>query len=318
MAKPIDVEDKSGTVSTASGGALGFSGQSPNNPQQGEDNWAAAGEVGVTRFHLHLVSDSTGETVHSVARACLVQFDDAQAVEHVWSMVRTRSQIDRVIAGVEANPGLVLFTLVNDALRQLLQEGCRRLQVQAIPVLDPIIGALASYLHRKSRGVPGKQHLLDSEYFRRIDAMTFALNHDDGQSSWGLNDADVCLVGVSRTSKTPTCLYLANRGIKAANVPFVPGVPLPSELIGASHPLIVGLTNDPERLIQLRRHRLDLLHHDAETKYTDIEAVRAEVREARRVFVRLHWPVIDVTRRSIEETAAAIMKLLAQRQGVDD
>jgi regulator of PEP synthase PpsR (kinase-PPPase family) len=166
--------------------------------------------------------------------------------------------------------------------------------------------------------VPGKQHLLDSEYFARIDAMTFALNHDDGQSSWGLNDADVCLVGVSRTSKTPTCLYLANRGIKAANVPFVPGVPLPSELIGANHPLIVGLTNDPERLIQLRRHRLDLLHHDAETKYTDIEAVRAEVREARRVFVRLHWPVIDVTRRSIEETAAAIMKLLAQRQGVDD
>jgi len=270
------------------------------------------------RFHLHLVSDSTGETVHSVARACLVQFDDAQAVEHVWSMVRTRSQVDRVIAGVEANPGLVLFTLVNDALRQLLQEGCRRLQVQAIPVLDPIIGALASYLHRKSRGVPGKQHLLDSEYFARIDAMTFALNHDDGQSSWGLNDADVCLVGVSRTSKTPTCLYLANRGIKAANVPFVPGMPLPPELIGASHPLIVGLTNDPERLIQLRRNRLDLLHHDAETEYTDIEAVRAEVREARRVFVRLHWPVIDVTRRSIEETAAAIMKLLAQRQGVDD
>ena len=266
------------------------------------------------RFHLHLVSDSTGETVHSVARACLVQFDDAQAIEHVWSMVRTRSQVDRVIAGVEANPGLVLFTLVNDALRQLLQEGCRRLQVQAIPVLDPVIGALASYLHRRSRGVPGKQHLLDSEYFARIDAMTFALNHDDGQSSWGLNDADVCLVGVSRTSKTPTCLYLANRGIKAANVPFVPGVPLPPDLIGASHPLIVGLTNDPERLIQLRRNRLDLLHHDAETEYTDIEAVRTEVREARRVFVRLHWPVIDVTRRSIEETAAAVLKLYSDRQ----
>jgi regulator of PEP synthase PpsR (kinase-PPPase family) len=318
VAKWIDIEEKSGTVPAANGGALGFPEQSPNNPQRRTDNGAAVGEAGVTRFHLHLVSDSTGETVHSVARACLVQFDDAQAVEHVWSMVRTRSQIDRVIVGVEANPGLVLFTLVNDALRQLLQEGCRRLQVQAIPVLDPIIGALASYLDRKSRGVPGKQHLLDSEYFRRIDAMTFALNHDDGQSSWGLNDADVCLVGVSRTSKTPTCLYLANRGIKAANVPFVPGVPLPSELIGASHPLIVGLTNDPERLIQLRRNRLDLLHHDAQTEYTDIEAVRDEVREARRVFVRLHWPVIDVTRRSIEETAAAIMKLLAQRHSVDD
>jgi regulator of PEP synthase PpsR (kinase-PPPase family) len=239
-----------------------------------------------------------------------VQFDDAQAVEHVWSMVRTRSQVDRVIAGVEANPGVVLFTLVNDTLRQLLQEGCRRMQVLAIPVLDPVIGALASFLHRESRGVPGKQHLLD--------AMTFALNHDDGQSSWGLNDADVCLVGVSRTSKTPTCLYLANRGIKAANVPFVPGVPLPPELIELKRPLIVGLTNDPERLIQLRRNRLDMLHHDDTTEYTDIEAVRSEVREARRIFVRMHWPVIDVTRRSIEETAAAIMKLLARRHSVID
>src|SRR5690348_17226035 len=271
----------------------------------------------MTRFHLHLVSDSTGETVHSVARACLVQFDDAQAVEHVWSMVRTRSQVDRVIAGVEANPGVVLFTLVSETLRQLLQEGCRRLQIPAIPVLDPVVGALASYLHRKSRGVPGKQHLLDSEYFARIDAMTFALNHDDGQSSWGIDDSDVCLVGVSRTSKTPTCLYLANRGIKAANVPFVPGVPLPADLLAAKKPLIVGLTNDPERLIHLRRNRLSMLDHNESTDYTDIEAVRAEVREARRVFAERHWPVIDVTRRSIEETAAAIYKLLIRRQGGD-
>jgi [pyruvate, water dikinase]-phosphate phosphotransferase / [pyruvate, water dikinase] kinase len=271
----------------------------------------------MTRFHLHLVSDSTGETVHSVARACLVQFEDVQTIEHVWSMVRARSQIDRVIAGVEANPGVVLFTLVNDVLRQLLQQGCRRLQVPAIPVLDPVIAALASYLQRQSRGVPGMQHLLDSEYFARIDAMTFALNHDDGQSGWGLDDADVCLVGVSRTSKTPTCLYLANRGVKAANVPFVPGVPLPPELITAKRPLVVGLTNDPERLIQLRRNRLSLLHQDETTEYTDIEAVRAEVREARRVFMEQHWPVIDVTRRSIEETAAAIMRLLARRHGVD-
>lgn len=271
----------------------------------------------MTRFHLHLVSDSTGETVHSVARACLVQFDDTQAVEHVWSMVRTRSQIDRVIVGVEANPGVVLFTLVNETLRQLLQQGCRRLQVPAIPVLDPIIGALASYLHRKSRGVPGKQHLLDSEYFARIDAMTFALNHDDGQSSWGLEDADVCLVGVSRTSKTPTCLYLANRGVKAANVPVVPGVPLPPELLAARHPLVIGLTNDPERLIQLRRNRLSMLHQDDSTEYTDFEAVRAEVRDARRIFMEKHWPIIDVTRRSIEETAAAILRLLARRHGLD-
>jgi hypothetical protein len=276
-----------------------------------------AAAVELTRFHLHLVSDSTGDTVHSVARACLVQFDEAQAIEHMWSMVRTKSQMDRVITGVEANPGLVLFTIVNDQVREILQAGCRRLQVPAIPVLDPVIGALASYLGRQSRGLPGKQHLLDSEYFARIDAMTFAINHDDGQSGWGINDADVCLVGVSRTSKTPTCLYLANRGVKAANVPFVPGVTLPPELLGATKPLIVGLTNDPERLIHLRRNRLSMLDHNETTDYTDLESVRAEVREARRLFAEHHWPVIDVTRRSIEETAASIYRLLMRRHGVD-
>ena len=293
------------------------SGSSPQNAidaqtlQQGNERGV------LNRFHLHLVSDSTGDTVHSVARACLVQFDGAQAIEHVWSMIRTRSQMDRVIAGIEVNPGLVLFTLVSDTLRQHLQEGCRRLQVPAIPVLDPVIGALASYLGRQSHGVPGRQHLLDSEYFARIDAMTFAINHDDGQSSWGIDEADICLVGVSRTSKTPTCLYLANRGVKAANVPIVPGVPLPPELLRAKKPLIVGLTNDPERLILLRRNRLSMLDHHESTDYTDIEAVRTEVREARRVFAEHHWPVIDVTRRSIEETAAAIYKLYQRRQGID-
>jgi regulator of PEP synthase PpsR (kinase-PPPase family) len=272
----------------------------------------------LTRFHLHLVSDSTGDTVHSVARACLVQFEDAEAIEHIWSMVRTKAQIERVIAGVEANPGVVLFTLVNETLRSALQDGCRRLGVLVIPVLDPVIGALTSHLGRQSRGLPGQQHLLDNEYFARIDAMTFALNHDDGQSSWGLNDADVVLVGVSRTSKTPTCIYLANRGIKAANVPIVPGVALPPELAEATRPLVVGLTNDPERLIQVRRNRLSMLHQDESTDYTDIEAVRSEVMQARRLFAQNHWPVIDVSRRSIEETAASILKLLARRHGTEE
>ncbi len=235
----------------------------------------------------------------------------------IWSMVRTKSQIERVIAGVQANPGVVLYTLVNETLRQPLVDGCRRVQMPAIPVLDPVIGALAAYLGRQSRGLPGQQHLLDSEYFQRIDAMTFALAHDDGQSAWGLNEADVILVGVSRTSKTPTCIYLANRGIKVGNVPVVPGMPLPPELFAATRPLIVGLTNDPERLIQVRRNRLTMLHQEDRTDYTDVEAVRQEVAQARRLFAERHWPVIDVTRRSIEETAAAILKLLARRQGQD-
>ena len=187
-----------------------------------------------------------------------------------------------------------------------------------IPVLDPVIGALASYLGRQSRGLPGQQHLLDAEYFQRIDAMTFALNHDDGQSVWGLNDADVILVGVSRTSKTPTCIYLANRGIKAANVPVVPSVALPPELFAVTRPLVVGLTNDPERLIQVRENRMTQLRQEAEhTDYTDLDAVREEVLFARRIFAERRWPVIDVTRRSIEETAAAILKLIARRRGLE-
>jgi hypothetical protein len=249
----------------------------------------------------------------------LVQFDEAEAVEHIWSMVRTKMQMERVIHGIEANPGVVLFTLVDEGLRGVLQEGCRKLQVPAIPVLDPVLAVLGSQLGRKSRGLPGQQHLLDSDYFRRIDAMSYTLAHDDGQSARGLNDADVVLVGVSRTSKTPTCMYLANRGIKAANVPIVPGSPLPDELFKLSRPLVVGLTNDPERLVQVRRNRLQQLQqeHDRPTEYTDSVAVREEVQQARRLFTERHWPVIDVTRRSIEETAAAILRLLAQREGQD-
>ncbi len=272
----------------------------------------------MTRFHLHLVSDSTGDTVHSVARACLVQFENSDAIEHIWSMVRTKAQIERVVGGVSANLGVVLYTLVDESLRVPLVEGCRKLQVPAIPVLDPVIAALGAYLGRQARGLPGQQHMLDSEYFQRIDAMTFALSHDDGQAVHGWNDADVILVGVSRTSKTPTCIYLANRGVKAANAALVPGADPPSELFHLTRPLVVGLTNDPERLIQVRRNRLAQLRQDHRTDYTDIEAVRQEVAMARRLFADQQWPVIDVTRRSIEETAAAVLKLLARKRGVED
>jgi [pyruvate, water dikinase]-phosphate phosphotransferase / [pyruvate, water dikinase] kinase len=273
---------------------------------------------GVNRFHLHLVSDSTGDTVHAVAKACLVQFDGAEPIEHSWMMVRSETQLDRALAGIGAHPGLVLYTMVDDELRHGLEEGCRRHQIPAIPVLDPVMTAIGSFLGAASRGVPGQQHLLDAEYFQRVDAMTFALGHDDGQSAWGLDDADVILVGVSRTSKTPTCLYLGNRGLKAANVPFVPGTPLPKELLSATKPLIVGLTNDPERLVQLRRSRLTMLQAgDGNSDYADIEQVKAEVQQARRFFTDRQWPVIDITRRSIEETAATIMQLLARRRGED-
>ncbi len=269
-----------------------------------------------TRFHLHLVSDSTGDTVHALARACLVQFQDCEPIDHIWSMVRTRAQVERIIAGIDANRGVVLYTLVNDSLRSLLQEHCRNMGVPAIPVLDPVIGALATFLGRNPRGLPGQQHALDGDYFARIDAMTYAMTHDDGQALWGLNDADIILVGVSRTSKTPTSIYLANRGLKTANIPMIPGMPLPPELLAASKPLIVGLINDPERLVSIRQNRLTQIQADNHPiDYTDLDAVKAEVTIARRLFHDQRWPVIDVTRRSIEETAAAIIQLHAKRSG---
>jgi [pyruvate, water dikinase]-phosphate phosphotransferase / [pyruvate, water dikinase] kinase len=266
-------------------------------------------------FHLHLVSDATGETINSVARACLAQFDQVEPHEHAWTLIRTSKQLEKVLAGIEAHPGPVLFTMVNEKLRMELVAGCHRLQVPCIPVLDPVIMALASHLGMQAQGLPGRQHELDAEYFGRIDAMNFALSHDDGQSAQDYDLADVILVGVSRTSKTPTCIYLANRGIKAANVPIVPGCPVPPELLTARRPMVVGLTKDPAQLVQVRRNRLHLLSQAEDTDYVDPEVVRKEVAQARRLCAENNWTVLDVTRRSIEETAASIIQMLSKYRG---
>ncbi len=267
------------------------------------------------RFHIHLVSDATGETLNSVARAAISQFEDIEVIEHFWSLVRGKRQIENVLAAIESNPGVVVFTLVNAGLRETLETGCRRLNVPAVPVLEPVIAALSNYLGIESHSEPGRQHALDSEYFDRIDAMHFVLTHDDGQSLHNLENADVVLLGVSRTSKTPTCFYLANRGIKAANVPLVPGSPVAPEIEALNNPVVIGLTTTPERLIQVRRNRLRSMNHDQETDYVDLDMVREEVLSARRLFAKHQWPIIDVTRRSIEEVAAEILQYIAHRHG---
>ncbi len=267
-------------------------------------------------YHVHLVSDATGETINSVMRACLVQFEDGEAdvTEHSWSLVRTPGQMDRALAGIRQNPGLVLYTIVNDRLREQLVEGCRAAQIQSVAVLDPVISAMAAHFGQKARGQSGRQHELDAEYFDRIEAMNFALTHDDGQSSRSYNEADVILIGVSRSSKTPTCIYLANRGIKCANVPIVPNCPMPPELFTVKKPLVVGLTKDATQLVQIRKNRLQMIARDEDTDYVDLSVVREEVAMARRLCTDHGWPVIDVTRRSIEETAATIIQLLQEHQ----
>lgn len=278
------------------------------------------------RLHLHLISDSTGETVTTVARAGVSQFEGVIPVEHVWSFVRTRAQIDKVLRFVDALPGLVIFTLISADLRQALEEGCHRLSTPCVPILDGVMGALSTLLGAETRPQIGRQHALDAGYFSRIDAMNFMLHHDDGQCPWELDQADVVLVGVSRSSKTPTSIYLANRGIKVGNIPVVPDCPLPPGLDRLTRPLVVGLTINPEQLVQIRMNRLRQIGHEAHHSssdlafggdYAELEQVQGEVVYARRLFARYGWPVIDVTRRSVEETAAAVFQLLAARQAPD-
>ena len=260
-------------------------------------------------FHLHLVSDSTGETLNAVAKAACAQFDMGRPLEHFYPLVRNRKQLERALVELAAAPGLVLHTIVNDELRSILETRFRDLGMPSVAVLDPVMSNLASYLGVEESHRIGAQHDLDARYFARIEALNFSMAHYDGQSLATLNQADVVLVGVSRTSKTPTCIYLANRGIRAANIPIVAGVGLPAELHEITHPLIVGLIVNPERLLHIRRNRLLSLHETTETDYVDLEAIRAELVVARKLFAEKGWPVIDVTRRSIEETAAAVLAL---------
>ncbi len=261
-------------------------------------------------FHLHLISDATGETLITVARAAASQYVQTRAIEHVHAMVRTTKQLDHVIGELEQRPGIVLYTLVDRSLGEHLEAACRRIGLPCVSVLEPILQLLQSYIGSPGERRVGAQHVLDTEYFRRIDALNFTMMHDDGQFAGNLDDADVILLGISRTSKTPTSIYLANRGIKTANVPIVPNIALPEELETVTRPLVVGLVASPERIIQLRQNRiLSLNAAQPNLAYTDKQAVAKEIAFTRKLCARHGWPVIDVTRRSIEETSTAIMTL---------
>lgn len=269
------------------------------------------------KFYLHLISDATGTTLLSLARACLAQFGGIEPVQKFWPLVRTQLQLERILTTIEANPGPVVFTLVDEKMRQRLQERCGELHIPCVAVLDPIMNSLSSYLGQHAKGVPGLQHALDDAYFRRVSAIEFAMRYDDGKKQDGLREADVILVGVSRTSKTPTCVYLARSGIKAANIPLVPGIEVPEEKFTLEKPLYVGLTATPDRLGHIRRTRLKAGESQKildENEYLDADKIEAEVKNARRLFSKHGWPVIDVTKRSIEETAAEVMALLQNHQ----
>jgi [pyruvate, water dikinase]-phosphate phosphotransferase / [pyruvate, water dikinase] kinase len=268
----------------------------------------------MNRLHLHLLSDSTGETLEMIAKAALAQFDGVETIKHFWPMVRSEGHLGRVMDDIAKNPGLVLYTIVNAELRQKLEVQCRATGLPSVPVLDPITNALASLLGQEAVARPGRQHALDAAYFARVEAIQFTIAHDDGVGHENWEEADIVLAGVSRSSKTPTSIYLANRGYKTANIPIVIESPPPDSLYGLKNPLVVGLFTSPERLIQVRRNRLLSLNQAPDTAYVDQEAVAREAAFARRMFADQDWPVIDMTRRSIEEAAAAIINLVNERK----
>ena len=270
--------------------------------------------MGRSYFHLHLVSDSTGETLIAASRAAAAQYQGVASIEHVYPLVRTPSQLDRIIGEIENAPGIVLFTLVDLDLSERLETSCEASGSPCLSVLGPILTLFKSYLGQSSTPRAGAQHMLNADYFKRIDALNFSMMNDDGQLPENLDHADIVLLGVSRTSKTPTSIYLANRGYKTANVPVVPSVPLPPALESLRRPLIVGLIASPERIIQIRQNRLLSLNAHPQTEYVDRVAVAEEIAASRRLFAEKGWPTIDVTRRSIEETAAAILDLFREHR----
>ncbi|WP_188053335.1 MULTISPECIES: pyruvate, water dikinase regulatory protein [unclassified Sphingosinithalassobacter] len=265
------------------------------------------------RLHLHLLSDSTGETLENIAKAALAQFDDVETLRHFWPMVRSEAHLERILQEIAQNPGIVLFTLVNSETRRTLESRCRAMGLPAIAPLDPVSHALSNLLGQEAKARPGRQHMLDAAYFERVEAIQFTIAHDDGIGAEDWEEADIVLVGVSRSSKTPTSIYLANRGFRVANIPVVVESPPPPELFALKRPMIVGLTTGADRLVQIRRNRLLSLNQQIETDYVARDSVAREIAFARRMFADNGWPVIDVTRRSIEETAAAIITLCNER-----
>ena len=270
----------------------------------------------MTRLHLHLLSDSTGETLETIAKAALSQFDGVETIKHFWPMVRTEGHIERILSDITQNPGLVLFTLVNVDLRRTLETRCKALGLPTVAALDPVLDALSTMLGQEAKARPGLQHMLDAAYFARVEAIQFTIAHDDGINWENWEEADIVLAGVSRSSKTPTSIYLANRGYKTANIPIVVESPPPLSLFTLKKPLVVGLVTNADRLVQIRRNRLLSLNQAPDTDYVDQDAVTRELAYARRMFADNDWPVIDMTRRSIEEASAAIINLHNERKGV--
>ncbi len=264
-------------------------------------------------FHLHLISDSTGETLIAAARAVTSQYQSNQAIEHVYPLIRNQKKLEDAIESIKSQHGIVLYTISDFEISQYLEERCKEIGVPFVSVLEPIFQIFHSYLGKPNRRIVGAQHALDSEYFNRIDALNFTMLHDDGVIPEDVEEADVILLGISRTSKTPTSIYLANRGIKTANIPLVPHMQLPEKVINAKNPLVVTLIASTDRIQQVRQNRLLELNASVHSaSYADRASIAEELVNARKLSAKHNWPLVDVSRKSIEEASAKILALHAQ------
>ena len=264
-------------------------------------------------IYLHLVSHASGELIEMLARNAVAQLDGVDVERRLWKMVRHMGQVPEILAKIAETRGFVLHSIAATDIREALEEGCKRLRVPCLFTLEPLVTLLSGHFDVPVRFRSSNLDTIDEDYYQRVEAMKYTLGHDDGLATNELDNADVVLVGVSRATKTPTCMYLASRGVKAANVPLVPGVPLPDGLLAATNPLVVGLTINPNRLAAIRSARLKALNQKDVTDYDDLDSLRKEVRDARRIFLRHGWPVIDVTDRSIEQVTNMIIEMQTKR-----
>lgn len=258
---------------------------------------------------VHLISDSTAETIQVLSKAIFSQFEDIKIKEYTWSLIRTKGQIEKIKKQILDKKGIVLFTVAENELKLYLHQFCQENNIFCLEVLEEITAKMANYLGINPTPRIGKQHATDEDYFRRIDAMNFTIAHDDGQFTENLYQADIILFGPSRTSKSPTSMYLALKGFKTANIPIVENIPIDETILANKNIFFVGLTICPKRLVEIRKNRLLTIKEQASTDYIDYEVVKQEVINAKKFCLKNKISLIDVTRRSVEETAALIIQM---------
>jgi len=262
-------------------------------------------------YQVYQVSDSTGETLDRIFLALKAQFSNFEYKTIHFSFTRTKNQMDKIISKCKEEKNvIILYTIVDQALAKYLADKCKNNNIPCFEVLGNLISDFSKLLKQEASRKPSGQHVLDEEYYKRIEAVQFTMSHDDGKIISDLDKSDILLVGISRTSKTPTSIYLANRGYRTANVPIIPNKNLPQQLIESSKKTCtIGLVCDPSRLVDVRRNRIESLQEDRPGNYIDEKNIMNELENSKKLFKKYNWPTIDVTRKSVEETAASIIKI---------